>query len=401
MKRNRLKMTSLFPSIAMDSNRRDTFIFVVLLVALQLFPYVPPTFLGMGVGFLLGGLLLTTQGAGSVPPAPLTIQSLRHLGDERDPCQVWGTQLLVFLELHHASSATLIWLHKPWQAISFGAQAPELGANEALWLAQKMDQTILSTAQLCDSYHVREDALPAEARYWLRIGNAQRPQALLIMGALAEQGAFPLALREPLLLLADQAAAAPTHFSPETFDDTLFQALVVRHPDTAAHCQRVADGALRLAELLNLPAATCRQVYRAARLHDVGKIGIPDAILQKPDELTDEEWAVIHQHPILGYALLPESDHPDMQALADAMLYHHERWDGAGYPHGCRQEEIPLVARIVALVDAVDALLHDRPYRAAWTATQIHDYLRQEAGRQFDPALVEQVLGGGEMTSCV
>jgi HD-GYP domain-containing protein (c-di-GMP phosphodiesterase class II) len=127
-------------------------------------------------------------------------------------------------------------------------------------------------------------------------------------------------------------------------------------------------------------------------LHDIGKIGIPDAILNKPTKLEDNEWEVMKQHTIIGYKILSTVDNPLFKMASNIALYHHENWDGSGYPKGLKGEEIPLEARIVALVDVYDALSTDRVYRKAWSEEKVLKYIKELNGKKFDPNIVEIFL---------
>jgi HD-GYP domain-containing protein (c-di-GMP phosphodiesterase class II) len=125
-------------------------------------------------------------------------------------------------------------------------------------------------------------------------------------------------------------------------------------------------------------------------LHDIGKMGVPDGILLKPGPLSDEEWAVMRKHPTLAYEMLSPIHY--LRSALDIPYCHHERWDGTGYPRGLRGEQIPLAARIFAVVDVWDALNSDRPYRKAWSEDKAREYLRSAAGTQFDPQVVQAFL---------
>lgn len=165
-----------------------------------------------------------------------------------------------------------------------------------------------------------------------------------------------------------------------------------RDDDTAQHTERVAAMAAQLAKHLGLPAELADLIGHAAPLHDVGKIGIPDQILLKPGRLTAEEFQAMKQHTILGARLLAGSSSKILQLGEQIALAHHERWDGTGYPAGLAGTEIPIAARIVAVVDSFDAMTHDRPYR---TAISPQDALREIAGcsrSQFDPRVVDAFL---------
>ena len=128
-------------------------------------------------------------------------------------------------------------------------------------------------------------------------------------------------------------------------------------------------------------------VRRGALLHDMGKLGIPDAILQKPDKLTDEEWKIMRMHPQFAYDMLSRVEY--LKAALDIPYCHHEKWDGSGYPRGLKGEEIPVAARIFAVVDVWDALTSDRPYRPAWSKEDTLAYIREQSDKHFDPQVVE------------
>ncbi len=171
--------------------------------------------------------------------------------------------------------------------------------------------------------------------------------------------------------------------------DRLSMAADCRDDDTGQHTRRVSHEAARLAEAIGLPPDTVDLIERAAALHDIGKIGVPDNVLLKPGRLTPEEAAVIRRHPAIGARLLGGGRSPLIRLAEQIALCHHERWDGTGYPRGLRGAQIPIAARIVALVDVVDALAYDRPYRRAWPRERVIQEIRSQSGRHFDPELVE------------
>ncbi len=129
---------------------------------------------------------------------------------------------------------------------------------------------------------------------------------------------------------------------------------------------------------------------RGALLHDIGKMGVPDAILLKPGPLTDEEWAIMRKHPAYAFEMLAPIDY--LRRALDIPYCHHEKWDGTGYPRGLKGERIPLAARIFAVVDVWDALRSVRPYRAGWPEEKVREYIREQAGKHFDPAVAEVFL---------
>jgi putative nucleotidyltransferase with HDIG domain len=171
--------------------------------------------------------------------------------------------------------------------------------------------------------------------------------------------------------------------------DRLARAAEYRDDNTPEHTQRVAALAVRLARELGLPDRLVRLLHRAAPLHDLGKIAIPDSILLKPGRLEPEELAVVQTHAVLGARVLAGSGAEAFAVAEQVARAHHERWDGGGYPDGLAGEAIPLAARIVHVADVFDVLLHERPYKEAWTVGQAVAEIRARAGSQFDPAVVE------------
>ena len=167
-------------------------------------------------------------------------------------------------------------------------------------------------------------------------------------------------------------------------------ALELREQETAGHCNRVVELTLNFAHLLGIQPNDLIHVHRGALLHDIGKMGVPDSILLKPGPLSDEEWVIMRKHPVYAYELLRQISF--LLPALDIPYYHHEKWDGSGYPTGLSGEDIPLAARIFAIIDVWDALLSDRPYRDALLKKQVVEYIQQESGRHFDPKLVEVFL---------
>ena len=165
------------------------------------------------------------------------------------------------------------------------------------------------------------------------------------------------------------------------------QALDLRDKETEGHSQRVTDMTLRMARVLGIKEEEFMHIRRGALLHDIGKMGIPDNILLKPGALTQEEWRVMKLHPVYAYELLYPIEY--LQPALDIPYYHHEKWDGTGYPKGLEYKEIPLSARIFALIDVWDALCSDRPYRLAWTKEKVREHIRALSGIHFDPEVVE------------
>ncbi len=168
------------------------------------------------------------------------------------------------------------------------------------------------------------------------------------------------------------------------------RALDLRDRETEGHTQRVTQMALQLAEKMGMSEVEKMDLRRGALLHDIGKMGVPDAILLKPESLIGREWEIMRQHPIYAYQMLSPIKY--LRHALEVPYYHHERWDGSGYPFGLMGEHIPLAARVFAVVDVFDALTSDRPYRQAWSHEDAYRYIEEQAGRYFDPQVVRIFL---------
>jgi putative nucleotidyltransferase with HDIG domain len=168
------------------------------------------------------------------------------------------------------------------------------------------------------------------------------------------------------------------------------RALELRDNETEGHSQRVAALTVKLARLFGLSDAELVQVRWGALLHDIGKMGIPDEILFKQDALSEAEWVVMRKHTVYAYEMLSPIRY--LRAALDIPYAHHEKWDGSGYPLGLKGEQIPLVARIFAVVDVWDALRSDRLYRASWSVERVREHIRSLAGTHFDPHVVSVCL---------
>jgi putative two-component system response regulator len=165
-----------------------------------------------------------------------------------------------------------------------------------------------------------------------------------------------------------------------------------RDDTTGAHVRRISFYARALAERLGMDGEFTDRIFHASPMHDIGKIGIPDAILLKPGKLSAAEVDVMRGHTTIGARILSGSDVPVLQTAAAISLSHHERWDGTGYPEGKAGDAIPLVGRIVAAADIYDALTHERPYKRAWTREEALGYVQSASGRELDPGVVEALL---------
>lgn len=189
-----------------------------------------------------------------------------------------------------------------------------------------------------------------------------------------------------LYLTAQRAIMDISH----AYDATLAgwsRVLDMRDHVTDEHTHRVADLAVALARKMGIPEADIGHVRRGALLHDIGKMALPDSILQKMESLTEDEWRVMRTHPEKAYDLLSHIEY--LAPALDIPYCHHERWDGMGYPRELKGEEIPLVARLFAVVDAYDAITSDRPYRKSWSKETALQYIREQAGKHFCPHAVK------------
>ena len=168
----------------------------------------------------------------------------------------------------------------------------------------------------------------------------------------------------------------------------LAKAAEYRDPETGAHILRMAHYSELVARGLGLPLADQVLLLEAAPMHDIGKVGIADAILLKPGRLTPDEMEIMKQHAVIGYEILKGSSSKVLQAGADIALAHHEKFDGSGYPNGLKGEDIPIFSRIVAVADVFDALTSERPYKKAWSLEHAEEHIRASAGTHFDPLCV-------------
>jgi putative two-component system response regulator len=216
----------------------------------------------------------------------------------------------------------------------------------------------------------------------LRIGNLLRTRQLHL--ELQQRNRF---LEDRVLERTAELAAAQAEMLQR-----LAQAVEARDGETGEHTRRVGENSGMLAEAMGLPLERAELIRRAAPLHDVGKIGIPDTVLLKPGPLTAAEVAVVKTHTTIGARILARSQSPLVRMAEQIALSHHEQWEGAGYPRGLRGDEIPLEGRIVAVVDVFDALSHDRPYRPAWPMERVLEAIRWGTGTHFDAAAADAFL---------
>jgi PAS domain S-box-containing protein len=179
----------------------------------------------------------------------------------------------------------------------------------------------------------------------------------------------------------------------QAYDDTIdgwSRALDLRDEETEGHSRRVTELTLELARRMRVPSGQLVHIRRGAQLHDIGKMGVPDSILQKAGPLNDEEWESMRQHPLYAANLLCQIEY--LSPALEIPFSHHEKWDGSGYPQGLKDTEIPKAARIFAVIDVWDALTHKRWYRDAWPKEKALNYIREQSGGHFDPEIVRQFL---------
>ncbi|WP_417798884.1 HD domain-containing phosphohydrolase [Terasakiella pusilla] len=159
--------------------------------------------------------------------------------------------------------------------------------------------------------------------------------------------------------------------------------------DTGNHIWRMARYAKTLGQHIGLDENTCALIEMAAPMHDTGKIGIPDSILKKPGKLDAQEWETMQKHCLIGYEILSKSQAPIFKLAAQIAYYHHEKWDGTGYPLGLKGNDIPLEVQVVAIADVFDALATKRPYKEAWSTEDAFPYMLSESGKHFNPDLIQ------------
>jgi HD-GYP domain-containing protein (c-di-GMP phosphodiesterase class II) len=299
-----------------------------------------------------------------------------------DPTVWWGTgpvpgeDLLRSLILGVSALSLLVYGSAHWRRWRLGRDRVELSLVLASWLAMS---AILSFAfgQLWRlswwDYHVYL-LTGFAATSWAVVAEFRRSRSLA--GAVEA-----ISVRDPLEQI--------TRGHPEALD-ALIGAVEAKDPYTHGHSGRVAEMSSRIGLRLGLEPEALRGLHQGAYLHDVGKISVPDQVLNKPGELTDEEWESIKGHPVVGWELANRAR--SLRASLTAIRHHHERWDGSGYPDRLAAADIPLAGRIVAVADVWDALTSDRAYRPAWPLDRAISHIASGAGDLFDPLCVEAFL---------
>ncbi len=283
-----------------------------------------------------------------------------------------------------------------------------LGANspvfKTLATLQPLFAPLLGEVQLDDGMRARLAAEEIRAAAWLPLVSKGRFHGVLEI-CLRRPAEMSVDWREFALAMAGQMAIALDNFLlfeqlqesnselRAAYDATIegwALALEMRDRETEGHTRRVTELTVSLARRLGLSDEELMHIRRGALLHDIGKIGVPDAILHKPGKLTPEEWEIMRKHPEFAYHFLSRIAY--LRPALDIPYSHHEKWDGSGYPLGLKGEDIPLAARIFAVADVYDALATDRPYRKAWPRDQVLRYIAEQAGKHFDPHIVAVFL---------
>lgn len=232
-----------------------------------------------------------------------------------------------------------------------------------------------------------QPALPGIFGHYRIVAEQEQPRRPVAVKAITSGLSSP-ELRRRFDLESQTPLGAQPYFAMECIEGETFLEYAAAHdPYTAGHSARVTAFALALARAGGLPAAELETLRRAGMLHDIGKVGVPDAILRKAGPLTGDERAAIEAHPMIGYRLLESV--PFLAEALPAVRHHHERWDGRGYPDALAGTAIPPHARLMAVADTYDAMTSSRPYRGQLSREEAVRRLRAESGTQFDPAAIE------------
>jgi putative nucleotidyltransferase with HDIG domain len=246
----------------------------------------------------------------------------------------------------------------------------------AVWFGLRGSLLVATTAAVLFSFHIYAD--------WQGFVQENMNQ----VGEIAS--VFIVAVLAGILMDREKAALHEVGRTHEGALTAMVSALDAREHDTQLHSLRVRAYALYLGKRMGLSRRELLQLGQGALLHDIGKIGIPDDLLMKPGKLSEEEWSVMRTHPAIGGKILESVTFLD--EAAEIVRAHHERFDGTGYPEGLQGNEIPLGARIFAVIDVLDALTTDRPYREKLSYSEVREHIKRGSGKHFDPKVVRAFL---------
>lgn len=294
------------------------------------------------------------------------------------------------------SAIALEWLqHNPWNLLLLDLDMPAPNGFDILRSLAGRDRSsnpIIIITALNDSTS-RRTGLELGANDYLS-KPVDLPEVILRVRSNLQLSQATLGLHEANRTLEQRVRerAAQLSQSYSALVRTLCRASAYRDSETGNHIVRIGESAALIARAYGMSSEWVELIRQAAPMHDVGKIGIADQILLKPGALSDEERRLMQEHPRIGYSILADQHASELTAMAaEIALTHHEKWDGSGYPNGLSGHQIPLSGRIVAICDVYDALRMPRPYKAAWPVEKAQAFIREQAGKHFDPELVTLV----------
>ena len=325
--------------------------------------------------------------------------------------QATNCRLLVEIARGFCPEARIEVFHDPLQAIEF-ARVSELDLVLTDYRMPQMDGvTMIRTLRgmehmkdspmICvtaiDDIQVRYDALDAGANDYLSRPLDYRECAARCRNLL-KMRRYQLAMMQHTRSLQSQVEQAVADLQKKKLETLTRLAKVAeqRDTDTGAHLGRIGRFSSLLARRIGLSDSYAAMLELAAPLHDIGKVAIPDSILLAQRALTDSEWDIMRRHTLIGHAMLAGGDSEPLMVAAQIARSHHERFDGSGYPDGLARDDIPVSARILAVVDVFDALTSKRPYKEKWSDELASEYLRMQAGKQLDPEFVSAFLADAQ-----
>ncbi|MGN0926409.1 response regulator [Ectopseudomonas mendocina] len=294
------------------------------------------------------------------------------------------------------SAIALEWLqHNPWNLLLLDLDMPAPNGFDILRSLAGRDRSsnpIIIITALNDSTN-RRTGLELGANDYLS-KPVDLPEVILRVRSNLQLSQATLGLHEANRTLEQRVRERTAQLSQSysALVRTLCRASAYRDSETGNHIVRIGESAALIARAYGMSSEWVELIRQAAPMHDVGKIGIADQILLKPGALNDEERRLMQEHPRIGYSILADQHASELTAMAaEIALTHHEKWDGSGYPNGLSGHQIPLSGRIVAICDVYDALRMPRPYKAAWPVEKAQAFIREQAGKHFDPELVTLV----------